>query len=190
MGVFRLVGVPKIRQQHDMSCWYAAARMVCGTFINGPLFGMGDESSDLFEGGLDNGHYVEFQRQNHMKPLNDNEDELMDNARRHSLDYPGIKFKTLILLLDKYGPLWTVIGFGKHAIVLVGAQTHENDEMILYHNPATGQLEVMSYNLFNERQVDWRCEGILGHYEKMPRAPRISSVVSVSNGLYAIGEIS
>jgi hypothetical protein len=145
----------------------------------------------LFANGLNNGQYATFQRRNNMVPLNDTEEEVMLNAGSYSKRYPGIKFQTLILLMDKYGPLWTVIKNGRHAVVLVGAQKIGEDLFqVLYHDPATGNEEVMDYERFNKLEVQWECEGVIGHYEGTSKAPRLSNVVSISSGLYAVGTIS
>ena len=188
MGVYRLVGVPKITQQHAMSCWYASARMVCGTFMKGPLVGF-KNTENLFIDGLSNNDYIAFQRKNHLKPLNDIHDEVMDRARSHSKNYPGVSFKNILLMLDKYGPLWTVIDMGKHAVVVVGGQTESGADFVLYHDPADGSEKKMAYNKFKDT-VDWRCDGILAHYKEMPKAPRICQIISASNGMYVSGEIA
>lgn len=198
MGVFRLVGVPRIKQQHDMSCWYAAARVVCGTFIQGPLIGMGSPEANQngFAHGLSNGGYFDFQSANHLRPLEALEPEVMKIARSVKTYPPGIDFKRMLIILNHYGPLWTVIRMGKHAIVLVGGQTDADEEYILYHDPADASSEkVMKYDIFRA-DVHWDVKGILAHYDKIPKAfskkerpPPLSGVVSASRGLNTIGTL-
>src|SRR5438093_86600 len=109
MKYYKLVGIPRIKQDRPMSCWYESARMVLNSFILGPSFGLGSETKDRFEDGLSNGRYVEFAEKQGLKNMDSSEDEIMDRARKHSKGYPGVNFQNLVYMLDKYGPIWTVI---------------------------------------------------------------------------------
>ncbi|WP_322977784.1 papain-like cysteine protease family protein [Pseudomonas sp. C11] len=178
---YRLLAVPKIQQQHSMSCWYAAARMVIGTFISGPIYGLGQESSELFSAGLSNARYREFARSNNLKPMEDSEDEIMEYAAKHSKNYPGVDFGKLKYMLEKYGPIWTVIYQGKHAVVVTGVEANENSTQVIYNDPADAQEKRMELGVFNV-SVDWRCKGVMCHYAEGNKAPRMSAIISIQCG--------
>lgn len=179
---YYLVDIPKIRQDRPMACWYASARMVFNAFAFGPSFGMGQESGALFEEGLSNGRYREFAGKQGLRCMNDSEDDLMDRAKSHSKNYPGLTFQSLVYMLDTYGPLWVVIYQGKHAVVIVGV--HEADggaQSVSYNDPADGLEKRMPLEELN-RTVQWESEGVILHYPK--NQPTRRAVLSIQLGVW------
>jgi hypothetical protein len=184
MPYFCIVDVPKIRQDSPMSCWFAAAQMVQGAFVLGPAMGMGAESKALFDKGLNNGRYVEFADKNNLANMDNSEDEIMSRARSYRRQSPGVTFQSLVYLLNSYGPIWTVIRLGKHAVVLTGVSGNgDGDAEVLYNDPASGTECKMPLTRFNS-QVQWECKGIFLHYKGGTSAPTRRKVISCQHGVW------
>ena len=173
MKFLKLLNVPVYRQDTEMSCWYASANMVLHSFVQGPSFGMGDKNAKLFQTGLPNSLFKDFAVKQGLRCMEKSEDEIMGRASSYSNGCPGLTFQNLVYMLNRWGPIWTVIKADSHAVVTVGVVEDDKAKTeVLYHDPATGISTRMSLDRFNDT-VSWLTPGVMLHYPNGSAAPHM-----------------
>ncbi len=200
MAHYRLIGVPLVRQENDFSCWYASVCMVNYCYELGPQLGLPEEYAHSKESGLSNTKWGELAEGEGLKSVLELEDELWV-ARRKAAQKSrgkGLLFQDIACLLNKYGPIWTVIRSGKHAVVVTGvASDNLTGDWVYYNDPADAQEKKMPLSDLND-QMNFYDENVMlcrpqtdyprrGEPDKTSRMrASMPSVLSVQLGVYSL----
>jgi ABC-type bacteriocin/lantibiotic exporter with double-glycine peptidase domain len=198
MALYKIIGVPRIKQDTAFSCWYASARMVLACFEIGPRIGIPDAYEDSTNAGLSNARFGELAKAEGLRFLSDLADLYFDEtdtnaAKRLGLGLnaktKGFTFQDLAKILNLFGPIWTMVE-RRHIVVVTGATDEGGSANVLYNDPADGSSKTKRLDDFNT-MIAWEDGASMMCYPpvmypntRTPKRARFISAVSVQRDVF------